>query len=302
MSAWQLLGVIGILVICLLLMAVVYVVYSGLFFKINIQTGSPPMRNITIAYKYKRGPYKDCGALFTECSKLGPKLNTIGVFYDDPKQVPGPLCRCVVGSILSEAGEAPSVEMQLRYETAGFRLFSFPEVTHAVCSSFPHRTPLSIFLGVQLVYPQLNAYIKPMTQVVTHGGVSPPERRGTTDHKQQAQVGGTSAKVKDRASPPVERLLDSPHWRDQQSSICASRAKSVPVGRGGTAGGPPGAPLAGARHTRQEGAERSRKGYTVGPRKVSGRRLPSSRHWLDLDYREHTTELFGVLWVAPQQR
>lgn len=141
-------------------MAVGYVMYSGLFSEINIRTGAPPMRNITIAYKFKQGPYKDCGALFTECSKLDPKLSTVGVFYDDPKKVPGPLCRCAVGSILSEAGDAPCAETQLRYEAAGFRLFSFPEVTHAVCSSFPHRTPLSIFLGVQRVYPELDAYIK----------------------------------------------------------------------------------------------------------------------------------------------
>ncbi|KAG5275143.1 hypothetical protein AALO_G00144070 [Alosa alosa] len=160
MSGWQVLGVVGILILSLLLMAVGYVMYSGLFSEINIRTGSPPMRNITIAYKFKQGPYKDCGPLFTECSKLGPKLSTIGVFYDDPKKVPGPLCRCAVGSVLSEAVGAPCAETQLRYEAAGFRLFSFPEVTHAVCASFPHRTSLSIFLGVQRVYPQLDAYIK----------------------------------------------------------------------------------------------------------------------------------------------
>ncbi|XP_076124529.1 testis-expressed protein 264 homolog [Alosa pseudoharengus] len=160
MSGWQVLGVVGILILSLLLMAVGYVMYSGLFSEIIIRTGSPPMRNITIAYKFKQGPYKDCGALFTECSKLGPKLSTIGVFYDDPKKVPGPLCRCAVGSVLSEAVGAPCAETQLRYEVAGFRLFSFPEVTHAVCASFPHRTSLSIFLGVQRVYPQLDAYIK----------------------------------------------------------------------------------------------------------------------------------------------
>ncbi|XP_062401626.1 testis-expressed protein 264 homolog [Sardina pilchardus] len=160
MSGWQILGVVGILILTLLLMGIGYVMYSGLFSEINIRTGSPPMKNITIAYKFKQGPYKDCGALFTECSRLGPKLSTIGVFYDDPKKVPGPLCRCAVGSVLSEAVGAPCAETQLRYEAAGFRLFSFPEVTHAVCASFPHRTSLSIFLGVQRVYPQLDAYIK----------------------------------------------------------------------------------------------------------------------------------------------
>lgn len=87
MSGWQILGVVGILILSLLLMAVGYVMYSGLFSEINIRTGAPPMRNITIAYKFKQGPYKDCGALFTECSKLDPKLSTVGVFYDDPKKV-----------------------------------------------------------------------------------------------------------------------------------------------------------------------------------------------------------------------
>ncbi|XP_012680253.2 testis-expressed protein 264 homolog [Clupea harengus] len=160
MSGWQILGVVTVLVLSVLLMVVGYVVYSGLFSKIIILTGSPPMRNITFAYKFRQGPYKDCGVLFTESSKLGPKLSTIGVFYDDPKKVPGPLCRYAVGSILTEAGSAPCAETQLRYQEAGFRLFSFPEVTHAVCASFPHRTPLSVFLGVQRVYPQLDTYIK----------------------------------------------------------------------------------------------------------------------------------------------
>ncbi|XP_064877926.1 testis-expressed protein 264 homolog [Oncorhynchus nerka] len=69
-------------------------------------------------------------------------------------------CRCAVGSVLSEGDTRPSEELQQLYEKFGFRVFSFPEVTHVVSASFPHRTPLSIFFGVQRVYPQLESYIK----------------------------------------------------------------------------------------------------------------------------------------------
>lgn len=75
-------------------------------------------------------------------------------------QVPGPKCRCAVGSILSEGDQRPSAELQELYEMFGFRIFTFPEVTHVVSSRFPNRTRLSIILGVLRVYPQLNCYIK----------------------------------------------------------------------------------------------------------------------------------------------
>ncbi|KAG7472471.1 hypothetical protein MATL_G00109050 [Megalops atlanticus] len=153
-------GIFFIIILSVLVTISGYVLYSGLLSEINIRTGSPPIKNITIAYKYKQGPYKECGTVFTESCSIGPKLSSIGVFYDDPKQVPGERCRYAVGSILSEGDGRPCEELTRLYEKAGFRVFSFPGVTHAVASSFPHRTPLSIFLGVQRVYPQLDCYIK----------------------------------------------------------------------------------------------------------------------------------------------
>ncbi|XP_066527699.1 testis-expressed protein 264 homolog [Hoplias malabaricus] len=158
---WDLtLNLVGIFLILLLPLVSFYVVYSGLLTQIHIRTGAPPVKSVTVAYKFKQGPYKECGALFSECCSLAPKLSTVGIFYDDPKKVPAPLCRCAVGSILSEGDEKPSLELQERYERSGFQIFTFPEVTHAVSSSFPHRTSLSILLGVQRVYPQLAGYIK----------------------------------------------------------------------------------------------------------------------------------------------
>ncbi|XP_026130977.1 LOW QUALITY PROTEIN: testis-expressed protein 264-like [Carassius auratus] len=160
MWEWQILSLTGFISLVILLVAVCYILYSGLATEIHTRTGFPPVRSITIAYKYRVGPYKDCGSLFRESCSIGPTLPRIGIFYDDPKKVPAQKCRYAVGSILSESEDAPSEDQQQLYEKLGFRVFSFPEVTHVVTASFPHRTPLSIFLGVRRVYPQLNCYIK----------------------------------------------------------------------------------------------------------------------------------------------
>lgn len=137
-----------------------YIFYSGLLSDITVLTGSPPIKKITFAYKFKQGPYKNCGQLFKKFHNIGPKLSSIGVFYDDPKKVPEPQCRCVVGSILSEGETEPDEELLKRYETLGFNIFSFPEVTHVVTASFPNRTFFSMLLSVRRVYPQLEHYIK----------------------------------------------------------------------------------------------------------------------------------------------
>ncbi|KAJ8265382.1 hypothetical protein COCON_G00144810 [Conger conger] len=141
-------------------------------------------------YHTQKGPYKECGTLFTKSSSIGPKLCSIGVFYDDPKQVPSEKCRYAVGSILSEGDGQPCQELLHLYQKSGFRVFSFPEVTHVVKASFPHRTPLSVFLGVQRVYPKIDCYIKagaaicrgtaPGHSEAWHGGHAPRPSVGQT--------------------------------------------------------------------------------------------------------------------------
>lgn len=75
-------------------------------------------------------------------------------------QRPAEQCRYAVGSILCEGDEAPDAELQELYEKHGFRVFTLPEVTHAVTSSFPSTTPLSHVLGPYRVYPELSSYIE----------------------------------------------------------------------------------------------------------------------------------------------
>lgn len=76
-----------VLLVCLVVTVAGFLLVSGLLSDVIIKTGPPPIRNVTIAYKFKEGSYKDCGAAYTESCSIGPKLSSIGVFYDFPKQV-----------------------------------------------------------------------------------------------------------------------------------------------------------------------------------------------------------------------
>lgn len=87
MSEFLLLLLIVVLLLCLVATVGGYLIYSGLLVDVDVKTGPPPITNVTVAYKFKEGAYKDCGAAFTETCSIGPKQRTIGVFYDDPEQV-----------------------------------------------------------------------------------------------------------------------------------------------------------------------------------------------------------------------
>ncbi|XP_068450493.1 testis-expressed protein 264 homolog isoform X2 [Clinocottus analis] len=153
-------GLCAVSLLISLLTAAGYVLYSGLLSDVTVLTGSPPLKKITFVYKFKKGPYQNCWQLFKESLSIGPKLACVGVFYDDPKKVPGPQCRCALGSILSEGENKADEELLKSYEKSGFKVCSFPEVTHVVTTSFPHRTIFSVLLGIRRVYPQLEYYIK----------------------------------------------------------------------------------------------------------------------------------------------
>lgn len=95
-----------------------------------------------------------CGCLLYFISTLSPSLSP---------QRPSQKCRYVVGSILSEGEEKPDEELQKLYEKFGFKVFSLPDVSHAVTTSFPCTTPLSYVLGPYRVYPRLASYIEVQT-------------------------------------------------------------------------------------------------------------------------------------------
>ncbi|NXV81162.1 TX264 protein, partial [Atlantisia rogersi] len=160
LSDWVLLGLIAALVALLLLTVFGFAVYSGLFTEVVVSAGSPPVGNITLAYKFRVGPYGESGQLFTDGCSISSKLYSIGVYYDNPHTVPPEKCRFAIGRILSEGDAKPSEEQIKRFQKYGFKIFSFPAPSHVVMASFPFTTPLSIHLAVNRVHPALDTYIK----------------------------------------------------------------------------------------------------------------------------------------------
>lgn len=87
MSDLLLLGLIGALTLLLLLTLLAFAGYSGLLAGVAVSAGSPPIRNVTMAYKFHMGPYSETGRLFTEGCSVSPKLRSIAVYYDNPHMV-----------------------------------------------------------------------------------------------------------------------------------------------------------------------------------------------------------------------
>lgn len=87
MAAWLVSGL-SVGVVSMVIITLSYFLYSGLLADVTVATGPPPIKKvITFAYKYRKGPYRNCWKLFLETSKIGPELSPIAVFYDDPGKV-----------------------------------------------------------------------------------------------------------------------------------------------------------------------------------------------------------------------
>lgn len=87
MSDLLLLGLTGGLLLLLLLTLLAFMGYSGLLAEVRVSAGSPPIHNVTVAYKYHKGSYGETGPLFTESCSIAPKLRSIAVYYDNPHMV-----------------------------------------------------------------------------------------------------------------------------------------------------------------------------------------------------------------------
>ncbi|KAM4582745.1 testis-expressed protein 264 homolog [Fundulus diaphanus] len=153
-------GLCAVLLGLLVLTVAGCVFYSGLFADIVVQTCSPAIKKLTFAYKFKEGAYRDSGELFNEARRVGLGLPCLGVFYSHPKKISAPLCRYAVGCILSEGENKVDEELLKHCKASGFNVFSFPQVTHVIATSFPHRALFSTFFRERRVYPQLEHYIK----------------------------------------------------------------------------------------------------------------------------------------------
>ena len=80
-----------------------------------------------------------------------------------PLQVAPESLRWVVGCIVAEGANLADPSLVKAFTEKDYKQFTFPAVANAVCTEFPYRTQLSIFLGIYRVYPQLGYYVKVIT-------------------------------------------------------------------------------------------------------------------------------------------
>ncbi|KAM4587778.1 testis-expressed protein 264 homolog [Odontesthes bonariensis] len=248
MPDWFSLCVVIILLGLLILTATGCVLCAGILTDVTVQTGCPPTKKITFAYKFKEGPYKNCGELLKEAHSVGPELSCIGVFYDDPKKVCGP-CRYAAGSILSEGEDKVEEELLKRYKASGFNVFSLPQVTHVVTTSFPQKTFFSSLLRVRRVYPQLEHYIKerrlcahPFLEIYREGQIQfmvplsrqgdfyvpevrPVERRLSEQEESHSDTDVSGAESNSECSSGSGVLLSD----SRETSLAGSSVHSVPI-------------------------------------------------------------------------
>ncbi|CAC5381658.1 unnamed protein product [Mytilus coruscus] len=158
----MIIGVLIIFVVFLLFLTIIALLYvSGLFHTIEIGTGKPPIGQVTIAYKFVKGPYKDSGQYFTELSShLKPEQHCLGIYYDDPKVVPKDQCRYAVGGMIAMNDDTPDEEQKKYLIGEGYKIFKLPTVSYAVKTDFPYISYMSIILAVFRVYPKLSKYVK----------------------------------------------------------------------------------------------------------------------------------------------
>ncbi|XP_002738358.1 testis-expressed protein 264-like [Saccoglossus kowalevskii] len=159
MATWLVIGILG-LVVSIIFTVLFLIAYSGLFHNIEIKAGKPPFKNLRIAYKCRKGPYKNAGDLFTESAKLAPGNRCLGVYYDDPHQVAAEELRYIVGAVLAEGTEEPDKKLEAKLLENGYKIATLPNIDYAVTTSFPFVTAISIYIAIFRVYPLLGDYVK----------------------------------------------------------------------------------------------------------------------------------------------
>ncbi|KAL3853551.1 hypothetical protein ACJMK2_017086 [Sinanodonta woodiana] len=148
-------------VFLLLIFTISYLIaYLGLFETVEVGAGKPPIGKAVVLYKYGRGPYKECGHMFTDVCRLAPNCRPVGIYYDDPKVIPEHNLRYAVGAILSEDGSPVDEDLEKKMMDEGYKVIHLPAVSNVVKTTFPFKSSISIYIAIYKVYPKLCKYIQ----------------------------------------------------------------------------------------------------------------------------------------------
>lgn len=146
---WYSLSVVIILVIG-------FLSYMGFFSQINPYESK--LGPFTIAYESFIGPYAKTGPVFarvTEALKAEGIVATrgLGIYYDNPSQVPADKLRSDCGAVIEEKDLAQLNKIRTKFQVK--------EIAQkdSVVVEFPIRNALSYMFGPMKAYPVLTKYI-----------------------------------------------------------------------------------------------------------------------------------------------
>ena len=74
-------------VVLIVFTVLLFLAYSGYFYKHTIRLSEHVSVPRRFAYKVHIGPYENVGPLFKELCTFVPHLTLFGVYYDDPNEV-----------------------------------------------------------------------------------------------------------------------------------------------------------------------------------------------------------------------
>lgn len=146
----------ALLVFSLALLLFCYLMNSGVFRTVQVDTKAAPYGEMTIAYKTGKGAYKNTALVHSESLRdlqLPDSIHHphIGIYYDDPEAVPEAELRYAVGVVLATDDQDPDpVELEKLLEK-GYKLAVLPKQQFAVVSSFPLHTNLSVYVAIYKV-------------------------------------------------------------------------------------------------------------------------------------------------------
>ncbi len=148
----------GIGIVCIILILLIYLGYYGLFAKVTVTEKS--LDSFQMVYQKHIGPYQEIGpvmdAIYYDLLNNYSIKTTkgVGLYYDDPREVPSEQCRSIGGCILEPGDYSRIGELKQKYDVR-----EYPS-GNAVVAEFPYRGKMAIILGIFKVYPKLGRFIK----------------------------------------------------------------------------------------------------------------------------------------------
>lgn len=136
--------------------AALYLDYMGMFSSLNIDERQ--LGPYTYAYEEFTGPYQNTMHIFAgvreflSAQGVAPG-NGLGVYFDNPSQVPAYKLRSNCGSIITETDSAKLSAVQLQLKIGNI------EQMNCVVVEFPMKNFLSFMLAPMKVYPVISRYM-----------------------------------------------------------------------------------------------------------------------------------------------